>query len=291
MEIALHLGAHLTDVSQMRGCLRDNADALGAQGVLIPNKRSFLNMMIDAATQGMDSAYAPDFTDRLREVTGADAQTRRLILSAPGILASRPDITDGRNLYPDATARLAALRKLLGRHEVELFFCIRNPATYIPAVLQSAKTDARKAIEKNLRSEELRWSPLIADMRLHWPEASVTVWCDEDTPFLWHQMLARIAGCTPEGGFRNAYAWYDSIMIEGGAAKLETYLTSAPPVDEAHRQKVIAAFLDKFCDEAKLDVDTSITDWDEGHLDLLSALYEDDVDLIASMDGVNLIQP
>lgn len=77
----------------------------------------------------------------------------------------------------------------------------------------------------------------------------------------------------------------------GGAEKLEHYLNTAPPVDDDHRQRVIGAFLDKFCDEAKIEVDVSVAGWDEDKVDLLSELYEEDVTTLASTNGVTLIQP
>ncbi len=291
MEIALHMGAHLTDESQLRGCLRANQESLAARGVLVPRARSFLNAITETANHVAADQPVSDFDARLMGSVEADDATERLVMSAPGILARVSEIMDGRALYPAATARIAALRKMLGQHEVALFFCIRNPATYVPAFLHRAKKGARDTVMEQLRSEELRWSPLIADMRLHWPEASVTVWCDEDTPFLWHQLLRQVAGCEPEGGFQNSYDWFDTVMVEGGAARLEAYLTAQPPVDEAHRQKVIAAFLDKFCDDEKLDVDIAITGWDDARVDVLTQLYDDDVDLIGSMEGVRLLQP
>ncbi len=284
MDIALHLGAHLTDDSQMRSCLRANGDALADQGVLVPPPRRFLERLTAPEP-------ASDTLERLRHAVEADDTTQRLVLSAPALLARKPEICDGLSLYPAAAGRLAALRAVLGEHETELFFCIRNPATYIPSLLHALKDSHRDRLLETLRSEELRWSPLIAAMRQQWPEAAVTVWCDEDTPFLWHQILEEVASCAPEDGFRDSYVWYDSIMVAGGAAKLEAYLAANPPVDAAHRQKVIAAFLDKFCDAEKLDIDVTITGWDETRIDVLSQLYEDDIEVIAAMDGVRLIRP
>lgn len=291
MEIALHMGAHLTDESQLRGCLRANQESLAARGVLVPRARSYLNAIAEVANHIAADQPVSGFDTRLLDAVEADSTTTRLVMSAPGILARSSEVMDGRVLYPEARARIAALRKMLGQHEVALFFCIRNPATYVPAFLNRAKKSRRAAVMEHLRSEELRWSPLIADMRLHWPEATVTVWCDEDTPFLWHQLLHQVAGCEPEGGFKGSYDWFDTVMVEGGAAKLEAYLSAHPPVNEEHRQKVIAAFLDKFCDEDKLDIDIAVTGWDATRVDVLTQLYEDDVDLIGSMEGVRLLQP
>lgn len=294
MDIALHLGAHLTDEAQLRDCLRANHDALSEAGVLVPRPREFLTLLLDAANQqseAKDAEATPDFMASLCDAIGADANTRRIVLSAPSILAHLSETLDGRILYPLAAPRIEALRNLFAGQRVELFFCMRNPATYVPAFLASAKSRHVQSVTENLAAETLRWSQLAREFRIFWPDAALTLWCDEDTPFLWHQLLSLVAGHTPEAGFEGSYAWFQSVMIEGGAEKLEAYLAASPPVDDAHRQKVIAAFLDKFCDDAKLEVDISPTGWDETQVDVLTQFYEDDVDQIRQMDGVRVLTP
>ncbi len=291
MDIALHLGAHLTDEGQFRNCLRANQDSLSRAGIVVPRPRDCLALVVEAANQVSEGEEAPDFMPSLCSAVGADEGTRRLVLAAPGLLARLPEVLDGRVLYPQAGPRLQALRKLFEGQSVEIFFCIRNPATYVPAFLANAKAKHAAKVQQNLAGEALRWSQLVTDFRMFWPEARLTLWCDEDTPFLWHQLLEKVAGVAPEGGFAGSYQWFDSVMVDGGAEKLEAYLAASPPVDEEHRQKVIAAFLDKFCDDAKLDVDISATGWDEAQLDVLTQLYEDDVAQIARMEGVQVLQP
>ncbi len=291
MDIVLHLGAHLTDEAQLRDCLRANQAGLSRAGVLVARPRDCLTPVLEAASALASERQITGFMAKLCDAVDADDTTRRLVLSAPGLLARLPEVTDGRTLYPLVSERIRALRTMFDNQPTEVFLCIRNPATYIPAFLASAKSRHTQNVLENLSGESLRWSQLVTDLRTYWPEAALTVWCDEDTPFLWHRILHEVAGVTPEGGFAKSYDWFRAVMVEGGAEKLEAYLEAAPPVDEQHRQKVIAAFLDKMCDESKLDVDISATGWDEASVDVLSELYEDDVDLIGSIEGVRLLQP
>ena len=291
MKIALHLGVHLTDDLKLRTCLRANKDLLEAEGILVPRARTYLNVMRSGANQLVAGLELHNFgTDLLASVQATDAM-RRLVLSAPGLLSKLHEAVDGGLFYPGARARMTAYRQLLEDHEVEIFMAIRNPASFIPAVLQEMKEFERAEMLQSLQATELRWSHLIAEMRETWPEAPITVWCDEDTPFIWHRLLRMVSGFEPETEFEGSFAWFETVMIEGGADKLAAYLHAAPPVDEGHRQQVISAFLEKFCDTEKLDIDFSLTGWDETQVDVMSQLYEDDTDLIRSMDGVRLIQP
>ncbi|TDW41712.1 hypothetical protein LY39_00821 [Roseinatronobacter bogoriensis subsp. barguzinensis] len=291
MKIAMHLGVHLTDDKKARTCLRANKPMLEAAGILVPRASSYLNLMRGAAGQVVTGAEIPDFDEKLRASVEATDSTQRLVLSAPGLLAKQHEAVEGNMFYPGARARISAFRKLLQDHEVEIFMAIRNPASFVPALLQDMKEGERAELMQGLKGAELRWSHLIAEMRETWPEAPITLWCDEDTPFIWHRLLRLISGYEPETEFENSFDWFETAMIDGGAQKLAAYLDAMPPVDEAHRQQVISAFLEKFCDPDKLEIDFSLTGWDETQIDVISQLYEDDIELIRTMEGVRLLQP
>jgi hypothetical protein len=291
MEIALHLGAHLTDDSQLRDCLMANSDMLAAQGILVPRARDFQSLLNDAADHIASGHGAPRAFERLLTAVGAGADTRRLVLSAQRLLSRLPDCLDERRFYPGAARRIAALRNIFAGHQVEIFLAVRNPASFVPAYLSNGQVQAQGGPSLQIAGTDLRWSELTEEFRLIWPEAKLTLWCDEDTPFIWHRVLRLVAGYSPEQEFENSFNWFDTVLVDGASQKLAAYLAASPPVDDAHRQKVISVFLDKFCDDQKLDVDVSATGWDEAHVDLLTELYEEDTARIAAMEGVSLIQP
>jgi hypothetical protein len=54
---------------------------------------------------------------------------------------------------------------------------------------------------------------------------------------------------------------------------------------------VVAAFLDKFADEAAIEEELDVPGWDTPLVDRLSALYDADIETIAAMDGVTFIAP
>lgn len=291
MEIALHLGSHLTDETQLRDCLLANKDLLRAQGVIVPRARSYLNMIVEAANHISSGHGAPDAFKRILDAIDAPEEARRLVFSAPGLMSKVADAIEGSNFYPNAGRRLAALRHIFAGHDVEIFLAIRNPASFVPAYLGASRVLAEGATGSDIASEDLRWSRLVGVIQSTWPEAKLTIWCDEDTPFIWHRLLRLVSGGTPEGEFARSFDWFNSVMVDGGADKLAAYLAASPPVDEAHRQRVISVFLDKFCDESKLEIDVSATGWDEMRIDVLSELYEEDTDTISTMDGVTFLQP
>ncbi|TVP69764.1 MAG: hypothetical protein EA339_14215 [Rhodobacteraceae bacterium] len=291
MEIALHLGAHLTDDNQLRKCLQTNADMLRAEGIIVPPARQYLDLIKDAANHISSGAAAPDAFHHICEAIDTPEDAKRLVFSGPSLLSRLPDVLDGVQLYPKAARRIDALRKIFTGHQVEIFFAIRNPASFIPAFLSSQRAQQKGLEASQISAEDLRWSTVLQQIKRAWPEAKLTVWCDEDTPFLWHQLLRQISGHTPETEFEGSFDWFDTVMVAGAAEKLAQYFNDAPPVDEDHRQNVIAAFLDKFCDDQKLEIDLTTTDWDEAQVDILTEIYEQDVESLSSMPGLHLLQP
>lgn len=291
MELALHLGAHLTDEGRLLRCLSANRKLLAQQGIAVPDLAQYRDLLLALAGTTDPAELDPEADQILLASADIPDTARRAVFSDPKLLSWKGGAARINQFYPNAPGRMATLRRALGAHQVDLFMAIRNPASFIPTFLQGMKPAKAKSVLAKLKPQELRWSRLIGDIREAWPEARLTLWCDEDTPFIWHQILAHISGHDQGTELAHAYEWFDEVMIEGGAQKLEAYLNSVPPVDEAHRQRVIAAFLDKFCDPEKIDIDVSSTGWDAEMVDLLSELYEADLATIADMPEITLIQP
>jgi hypothetical protein len=242
------------------------------------------------AAAGAEGELSADAGQMLLEDCLDSDETRRIVLSEANVLAWKSGAVRGGALYPQAGARMAGLRGAFADHQVNLFLAIRNPASLLPALLPHVKPQAAQALRAS-RPEGLRWGAMIVALRQFWPEAHLTVWCDEDTPFIWHRILHAVSGNDDESPLSHTYDWFDQVMVDGGAKKLEAYLNACPPIDDAHRQRVIAAFLDKYYDADKVDVDVAIPEWDEDVIDTISALYEEDVDHLATSTDVTFIQP
>lgn len=291
MDIALHLGAHLTDDGRLRACLEKNQTLLGHEGTEVPDAARYRNAILEAIKVHSAGSLAPNAGETLLDSIVTGPNTRRLVLSSARFLSPLPSAVRRAQFCPMAAARLQGLQALFADHDVSIFLAIRNPASFLPALLNSVNEEQAAIIKSDLNPTKLRWSDLVSTIRTHFPNAPITLWCDEDTPFIWQDVLHLVSGLPETRKLKHVYDWFDNIMIDGGAAKLAAYIDSAPPMDRNQRQRVIAAFLDKFCDEAKIDIDVSDIGWTEDMVDLLSELYDNDVETLATMDGVTLLQP
>lgn len=294
MDIALHLGAHLTDEGRLLRCLVKNRETLIKHGIEVPGPGRYREALIRMAAASTDAELTADAGQMMLDDCLDNDETRRVVLSEPNVLAWKAGVVRSGALYPQAGARMAVLRDVFADHQVHLFMAIRNPASLLPALLPHVKPQVKPQLAQALRTTEpkgLRWGPMIASLRQSWPEAHLTVWCDEDTPFIWHKILQTVSGHNDQTNLAHTFDWFDQVMVDGGAQKLEAYLNASPPVDDAYRQRVIAAFLDKYYDPEKVEVDVTLPEWNEGVVDTISQLYEEDVDALAAVRDVTFIQP
>ena len=137
----------------------------------------------------------------------------------------------------------------------------------------------------------MRWSEMITRVRAAIPDIPITVWCNEDTPLIWGQILREMAGVEATEHLIGEHALLREIMSREGFKRFETYLTENPGMTEIQKRRVITAFLDKFAQEDAIEEELDLPGWTEELIDELSDLYDEDVYTIGRIPGVTLITP
>ena len=136
---------------------------------------------------------------------------------------------------------------------------------------------------------QLRWSGMIERIQENNPGCPITVWCNEDTPLIWPQILREITDTDAGFAFEGDNDVLQAIMTPEGLAKMEAFLAAQPPANEMQRRRVIAAFLDKFALEDELIEEIDLPGWTPEMVEEMTAAYEEDVYVIERMAGVNFI--
>lgn len=286
MEIAIHLGAHCTDGDRLPRALGEDRATLAEEGVSVPpggRARPAIRKAV-AATQG----DAPEAA-RAALIEGllGDADADRIVLSYEGFLGSYARVLEGGRLYAQAGARATLLARLFEGHDTALFLAIRNPATFVPAVFEASSLTDFAAFADASAPDRLRWAPVVSDIAA--AGVPVTVWCDEDIPLLWPEILHAVAGTrTPLAG---EMAILREVMTEAGFDRLRTYLRDNPPPSPAHWRRVATAFLAKYVLEDELVVELRQPGWTEEVVEGLSRAYEAELPEIAAMPGVTFLRP
>ncbi len=290
MQIVLHAGAHVTDEDRLINCLVDDAKMLADHGTAVPppaDYRELLRNIIATATQ---EAIPTGARETLLQAACPDGSAARLVLSNDSFFGTHK-MAVKRMLYPAACARLDAFCRIFAPDQVELFFAIRNPATFMPAVL--AKTNFH-SIEDMFRGYDpmtFRWSELFERIRIQVPDMPITVWCNEDTPLIWAEVLREMAGLDPMVPLKGEFALLEEIMSEAGMKRFRAYIESHPGMTEVQKRRVISAFLDKFAREDAIEEEYEIEGWTVDMMDQLTDLYEEDLFALARVPGVTLITP
>lgn len=291
MQVIIHCGAHATEEDLLLKSLLKNAGTLSQLGTATPGPgryRTLLKQCLAAMTNGSAAAEAPEVLwDAILDGRQAD----RVILSNPHFFGSPRHALQGARLYPQAQERLQALQALFPYDELEIFMALRNPAAFLPALFANAgRATVRQALA-GCDPLQLRWSGLLAAVRLAVPQMPVTVWCYEDLPLIWGQVLRDIAGLEANTCLAGGLDLLETLMQPAGMGRLRTYLEAHPEMTGVHRRRVYAAFLEKFALEDALEEELDFPGWTETLVDEMSEIYEEDLYTIQRMPGVTLIAP
>lgn len=291
MQVVLHAGAHVTDEDRLIDCLVENAGMLAERGTIVPRPddyRILLRDIVNAATQDKVSPNARDVI--LDAVLPGEEEADRLILSNDSFFGTHK-MAVKRMFYPAACARLEAMRQIFPEDELELFFAVRNPATFMPALLAKTNFNTIEDIFRGYDPYSFRWSELFERIRAQVPDIPITVWCNEDTPLIWAEVVREMAALEPTVGFEGEFSLLSEIMTESGMKRFRAYIAEHPGMSEIQKRRVISAFLDKFADDEAVEEEYDIDGWTEDKINQLTDLYEEDIYEIPRVPGVTMITP
>lgn len=291
MQIVYHIGAHSTDDDRLLKSLLKNADALREQGTRVPGPGTYRNLLRETI-QGLKGAKpAPDTRDILLDAILDDDHANRLVLSNENFICVVKRIFENQLFYHLIDEKVGGMRNLFPEDEINYFMGMRNPATFIPAVFARQSDLDYAAFMRKSDPRAMRWSDVVARIQRADPDAHLTVWCDEDTPLFWAQLIRDIAGIDAMARISGGFDLLQALLTEEGMKKFVTYLRQNPPQTEVQKRRIIAAFLERFAREDVLDVEIDLPGWNQSLVDELTALYHQDVEQIAAMPGVTLITP
>ncbi|WP_281843514.1 hypothetical protein [Sinisalibacter aestuarii] len=289
MTVSIHLGAHCTDEDQLIKSLLKNVNALQSAGVAVPGPGRY-RKLIRTVLDKLDGAPpTPDAQDVLLEDILETDDAERLVLSHESFMSNHFNAVRHGVLYRNAGRNTHELRRLFPDHPVEFFLALRDPATFVPALFDKLNRGTFEDYTADLDPEELRWSGVVRDIREANPDAPITVWCNEDTPLIWPEVMHEVSGIEPQVRFKGGFDILSQIMAKEGVKRLRSYLGSHPPATEIQRRRILAAFLDKYALEDEVEEELDLPGWTPELIDRLTAQYDDDMIEIARIPGVTLL--
>ncbi len=284
-----HLGVHCTDENQLVRSLMKNGDDLNQRKVIIPRPRRYRSRISDVTSKYRGDPMSEEDQKELFDAILMGYPAERVVMSNDSFLCMPQAIFEYDRLYSKTDFRSTWLRYLFPENPCEFFMAIRNPATFLPAVLKLQNMPDYATFLKGADPREMRWRDVIEALQDNNPGCPITVWCNEDTPLIWPTVLREISDADPDIELKGELDLLQSIMTEDGFQRMQTYLSTHKPPSEIQRRRVFAAFLDKFAIDDALEEDIDLPGWTPELVDEITARYEDDVYEIERMSGVNFI--
>lgn len=291
MQLILHTGAHYTEQERLIKSVLRNKNTLAQRGVVVPGPNSYRGLMRDTLNAMHRAPASPEARDVLLDVILDGAPADRVILSDANFFRTAGTAFQRGVLYPAAARRMANIVSLFPKDEIEIFLGLRNPATLIPILFDKAVDRSNEAFWEQRRPQDVRWSDTIADIQEVAPSIRITVWCSEDMPVIWAQLIREIGNFEHNEKITGAFDLLASIMTKEGMERFRSYLKSHPDMTEIQLRRVIVAFLDKFAIEDAIEEELDMPGWTEELVDEMTDLYDRDLETISRMPGVSLIAP
>ncbi|MES2844636.1 MAG: hypothetical protein V4804_10695 [Pseudomonadota bacterium] len=288
MRIVYHLGAHCTDDERLLRCLIKNRAAFGQQGIVIPDPARYRTLLRDTAITLKGQAATRDMQALVLEQVMEEPRADRLILSWDNFL-SYPQWVLRDRMYPAAAERVRAFTQIFPEIEAEFHLAIRNPATFVPALFNKQRGKTYDEFVAGIDLMAIRWSEVISSIRSGNPDGPLTVWCDEDTPLIWPEVVQAVSGHSPDTQVDGTDELLATIMSPDGMDRMRAYLNGNRPGTVVQRRRVVSAFLDKFARPEQIDYELDLPGWTQDMVDRMTDQYQADIARISAMQGVNFL--
>lgn len=290
MRIVYHLGAHCTDEDRLVRCLLKNRAVLADEGIAVPSPTRYRKLLRDTAGQLRGAAASRDTEAMILDQILDESPAERLILSWTSFLGF-PAYAVGDRLYGNGGKRLRAFTQIFPDREAEFHLALRNPATFLPDLRGRALAKGHEDILQGVDPTRLRWSDTVREIRNANPGVPLTVWCDEDTPLIWPEVLQAISGHAPETRLEDCDELLAHLLTEAGLARYHGYCTEHPPQTVSQRRRIVTAFLEKFGRPEILSSEIDLPVWSGDLVEQMTRDYLSDVERIRRIPGVTLIEP
>jgi len=291
MQVIFHCGAHGTEEDRLLKTLLRNKDRFRLHGTVVPGPGKYRYLLKDCMAALQEGQATTEARDVLWDAILEEEQADRVLLSNANFFGSQRQSIEGSQFYPEAEARLLSLQHLFAQDKLELYIGLRNPATILPGLLENAPPARKAQVLNDLDPYSLRWSNLLTRLRHAAPQVSLNVWCFEDMPLIWAQIIRNMSGLGMNQRLDGGMDLLSAIMSREGMRRLRQYLAQHPDMSEMHRQRVFAAFLDKYVREDELEEEVDLPGWSESIVETVTALYEEDIEAVRRIPGVTMISP
>ena len=185
MEVILHTGAHRCATTSFQSYMRQNIEALNAQGIGFWGPYRTRNGLFHGIQPGPARVTGRDLTKRARgrlQIKLADCRDRglqHLLISEENMIGNIRENLRQRSLYGGAGERMARFAQAFGKTAGRVSFSIRSLDSYWTSALAYAVVRGHPLPEQALLSEIVQaprsWRDVITDIACAMPGVQIQV--------------------------------------------------------------------------------------------------------------------
>lgn len=289
MDIAFHIGTHCTDEDRLvRSLLRDRGP-LAERGIAVPAPGRYRPILRDTLLALKGAPASAESQEAILDAILGDDTPSRLVLSHDQFLGLPARAISANGLHARAARRVEGLANLFPDRTCEFHLALRNPATLIPALIAQSPGASYASVVGDRDPMSLRWLTVVESIAAAVPNARLVVWCNEDAPILWPEILRRLAGVGPEAVMAGDDDMLAAVLTPAGLKRMQDYAAANPPASVDQRRRVASVFLDKFARADAVEVDLPFPGWTEALVSRMSEIYDADLSEIADIPGVEVL--
>ncbi|MEW2919390.1 hypothetical protein AB1A64_20145 [Ruegeria sp. ANG10] len=289
MKVAIHAGAAFTDEGRVLNSLKKNSGILKNNGVKFFGARRY-NWTFNPIFEKLGTE-AVDLSQNLNSILPNDAHTQRAIFSSGRFAGEPADALQEGQLYPLAGRRMALLEQAFDDNQVELFIGLRNPGSLIPKLLMSLPEGERAEIVRNTDLSCLSWIGMIEDIQDLAPSVQITLWSNEDTPFIWGDIIRALTGLDDSTTLVDEYDLLATLLDEAGQNKVLALSNQIEPQDKSVLHEQLAQIFEEHALPEKIEEELDLPGWSTEIVDAFSELYEQDLERLGAVPGVRVLKP
>jgi hypothetical protein len=292
MDIIFHVGAHHTDGGALLRSLLKNGETLMRWNVAVPGPSRYRKTIGTMVNRLRGEVPTADAHAALMEALVDGDFPERIVLSSDSFICVQDRVVEDGRLYGRAH-KTRWLRNLFPNDEVAFAIGLRNPA----ALLSSLWRDIRlgggtyQSFLGKTDPRFLRWSDLILRIREENPECPVVVWCTEDTPFVWPEVMHILTGIPKSSRLDGEHDMLSRVMQRAGMILYHQALEANPKMSTGRRRAVAMDLLDTYAAVEQVDVEIDLPGWDADLVDEISREYDRDIARVREIPGVVVIEP
>ena len=291
MQMVYHLGVHVTDNDRLMHALRDNAAQLAAAGTEIVPPERHKDIFDDALQSLAGGNSTPEMEQLMLDALLEHDAPGRVVMSTATFMGAYGRVVGREGFYPQIGRRAAALTRLFPSARTEFFLAMRNPATLLSDVLPLFKGGDYNELMQGNHPLNLRWRDAIQRMVSAVQGRRIVIWCHEDVPLIWPEILRMVAGAGPDVALHGGQSYVEDLLTPEGRTALNSALAGQDQLSVSRRRAIYADTIAMHARPDALDQTIDLPGWTQDMVDQVTANYRADAAEIAVLPGVEFILP